>query len=86
MAYIRMYAALSDEHVNNNDQWDLAKKLLAPLQQIVVATVYFSEKSKVSISSVLPICMASWIIYVAVADENSSIVKTFKETVVSSIK
>ena len=57
-------AVLSDERITKrsdryldlrNEQWDLAKELLAPLQQTEVATVYFSEENKVSISSVLPI-------------------------------
>ena len=68
-----------------NDQWDLAKELLAPLQQIEVAIVYFSEESKVSISSVLPI-LYGIMDNLAVTDEDSSIVKNFKETVVGSIK
>jgi len=33
-----------------NEQWDLAKELLGPLQQIEVATVYFSEENKVYIN------------------------------------
>ena len=87
-------AVLSDERVTKrldrnldlrSDQWDLAKELLAPLQQIEVATVYFSEESKVSISSVLPI-LYGIMDNLAVADEDSSIVKNFKQTVVSSIK
>ena len=84
-------AVLSDENVTKrsnrnldlrNDQWDLAKQLLAPLQQIEVATVYFSEENKVSISSVLPILYG----IISVVDRDSSIVRNFKEAAVKSIK
>lgn len=76
----------SDRHLDlRNEQWDLAKELLAPLQQIEVATTYFSEENKVSISSVLPI-LYGIIDNLCITDEDSSIVKAFKETVVDSIK
>ena len=85
---------LSDERVTKrsdrnldfrNEQWDLAKELLGPLQQIEVATVYFSEENKVSTSSMLPI-LYGIIDNLSVADGDSSIVKNFKESVVKSIK
>ena len=76
----------SDRHLDlRNEQWDLAKELLAPLQQIEVATTYFSEENKVSISSVLPI-LYGIVDNLSITDGDSSIVKAFKETVVDSIK
>ena len=50
-------AVLSDEQVMRadryldlkNEQWDLAKELLAPLKQIETATVYISEEEKASV-------------------------------------
>ena len=59
--------------------------MLAPLQQIEVATTYFSEENKVSISSVLPI-LYGIVDNLSITDGDSSIVKAFKETVVDSIK
>ena len=73
----------SNQNLNfKKDQWDLVK---APLKQTEVATIYFSEDSKVSISSVLPI-LCGIMDNLPVADEDSSDVKSFKETVTSSIK
>ena len=54
-------------------------------QQIEVTTVHFSEENKASISSVLPI-LYGIIDNLSVADGDSSIVKSFKTTVVKSIK
>ena len=59
---------LSDEKVTKrsdryldlkNEQWELAKQLLEPLQQIETTTVYFNEEEKGSISTVLSILLIS---------------------------
>ena len=65
-------AVLSDEKVTKrsdryldlkNEQWELAKLLLGPLQQIDTATVYFSEVENFYL---FPLCylfyLESWII------------------------
>ena len=87
-------AVLSDERVTKrsdrfldlrNEQWELAKRLLGPLQQIETATTYFSEEEKVSISTVLPILFAI-IDNLKASDEDCNVVKEFKLTVIQSIQ
>ena len=82
-------AVLSDEQLTKradqyldlrNDQWDLAKELLAPLKQIETATVYISEEERASISSILPI-LYRIIENLSLTDEDSVIIKKFKMTV-----
>ena len=51
-----MVTKRSDRYLDlKNEQWELAKLLLEPLQQIETATVYFSEEENFSISTVLPV-------------------------------
>ena len=82
-------SVLSDEKVTKldlrNEQWELAKRLLGPLQQIEIATVYFSEEEKVSISTVLPILFGV-IDNLKASDEDCHTVKEFKLTVTQSIQ
>ena len=87
-------AILSDEKVTKrvdrsldmkNEQWDLAKELLAPLKQIETATVYISEEEKASISSVLPI-LYGIIDNLNIKDEDAFAIKEFKTVVTESIK
>ena len=57
-------AVLGDESITKkadraldlrSEQWTLAEDLLPSLQKIEIATVYFSEEEKISLSTVLPI-------------------------------
>lgn len=68
-----------------NEQWELAKRLLGPLQQIETATTYFSEEEKVSISTVLPILFGV-IDNLKASDKDCHTVKEFKLTVTQSIQ
>ena len=58
---------------------------MGPLQQIEIATVYFSEEEKVSISTVLPILFGV-IDNLKASDEDCHTVKEFKLTVTQSIQ
>ena len=87
-------AVLSDDKVTKrsdryldlkNEQWELAKQLLGPLQQIETATVYFSEEEKASISTVLPILFGI-IDNLKASDEDCHTLKEFKQTVTQSIQ
>ena len=86
-------AVLGDESITKkadraldlrSEQWTLAEDLLPSLQKIEIATVYFSEEEKISISTVLPIVFG-------LADdlqplpEDSIAVQSFKRTVKTSI-
>ena len=53
-----------------NEQWHLAKELLAPLKQIETATVYISEEEKSSISSI-PTILYGIIENLSITDEDS---------------
>ena len=67
-----------------SEQWTLAADLLPSLQKIEIATVYFSEEEKNSLSTILPIVFG-------LADdlqpspEDSVIVQSFKRAVKTSI-
>ena len=67
-----------------SEQWTLAADLLPSLQKIEIATVYFSEEEKISLSTVLPIVFG-------LADdlqpspEDSVVVQSFKRAVKTSI-
>lgn len=87
-------AVLSDEKVTKrsdryldlkNEQWELAKRLLGPLQQIETATVYFSEEENLSISTVLPILFGI-MDNLKGSDEDCHTLKEFKQTVTQSIR
>ena len=87
-------AVLSDERVTKkadryldlkNEQWDLARELLAPLKQIETATVYMSEEEKASVSSILPI-LHGIIENINIADEDSVTIKEFKTAITESIE
>ena len=68
----------SDRHLDlKNEQWELAKLLLGPLQQIETATVYFSEEENLSISTVLPVLFGI-MDNLKASDEDCHTLKEFK--------
>ena len=67
-----------------SEQWTLTEDLLPCLQKIEIATVYFSQEEKISLSTVLPIVFG-------LADDlqplpdDSIAVQSFKRTVKAAI-
>ena len=63
-----------------SEQWTLAEDLLPPLQKIEIATVYFSEEEKISLSTALPIVFGLADDLQALPDDSIA-VQSFKRTV-----
>ena len=86
-------AVLGDESITKkadrpldfkSEQWTLAEDLLPSLQKIEIATVYFSEEEKISLSTALPIVFGLADDLQALPDDSIA-VQSFKQTVKATI-